>query len=53
MKHPKWVDFTKDFGDAIGGIFIGHAIATNDMLGGIIGASLILISIYLRFYIKK
>lgn len=53
MKHPKWIDFTKDFGDAIGGIFIGHAIAEDYLLGGVIGAGLFLISIYLRFYSKK
>ena len=48
MKHSKWVDFTKDFGDCVGGLFVGYGIATSLIGYGTLGLGLILISFYLR-----
>lgn len=53
MKHSNMISFIQDFGDAIGGIFIGNAIATKDLFLGTLGTIFILTSIYLRFYHKK
>ncbi len=54
MRHTgqagNWLAFIRDFGDAIGGIMIGWGLA-KELLGyGLAGATLILISIFIRFY---
>jgi hypothetical protein len=51
--NSAWKEFFRDFGDALGGIGVGYAIATNSIIYGTIGTTLILTSIYLRFYKKK
>ena len=51
--HSSWEDFTRDFGDAVGGVFIGYGAATGKIIFPVIGVLLILMSIYLRFYHKK
>lgn len=51
--HSSWEDFTRDFGDAIGGIFIGYGLARESITLGTIGTFMVLLSVYLRFYYKK
>lgn len=51
--NSNWKDFVKDFGDAIGGVFVGYAIGKEQIAYGIFGVVLILTSIYIRFYSRK
>lgn len=49
----RWQDFVRDFGDALGGIMIGYGSAREMLSYTIIGTTLILLSVYLRFYAKN
>lgn len=51
--NSAWKEFFRDFVDALGGIGVGYAIATSSITYGTIGTTLILISIYLRFYKRR
>lgn len=51
--NSNWREFIKDFGDAIGGIFIGYSAGTGNVLDAVVGTIFILTSIYLRFYDRK
>lgn len=49
-RRSNWLDFITDYGDALGGIFVGYGIAKQDVWYGAIGITLILLSIYLKHY---
>lgn len=49
-RRPGWQDFVQDFGDAIGGGFIGYACGPGGFGYAMVGIVLILWSVYLRFY---
>ena len=52
--RPGWSHFIRDFGDALGGVSVGYAIGNPNGLGyGLLGVTMILISVYLRFYHNK
>lgn len=53
VQGSNWKEFTKDFGDALGGTLVGYAIGRTEIGYGIIGMRLILLSLYLRFYDRK
>jgi hypothetical protein len=53
VNGSNWKEFVKDFGDAVGGILVGYSIAESQLGTGILGAILILLSVYLRFYDRK
>lgn len=48
MKQSKWLDFTRDFGDCIGGCLVGHSVAVESLTECLFGLLLILISFYVR-----
>ena len=52
-QESNWIGFVQDFGDVVGGVLLGYAIADNLLGHGIFGTMLILASVYLRFYHKK
>jgi len=52
-QKSNWRGFIEDFGDALGGISIGYAIGTSQIWYGVVGAILVLTSIYTRFYHRK
>lgn len=45
-----WLEFLTDYGDALGGIFIGYGIGNSSLFSGILGTILLIFSIYLRHY---
>lgn len=48
--RSNWLDFLTDYGDALGGVFLGYGIGKESLLSGIIGVVLLISSIYLRHY---
>jgi hypothetical protein len=44
----KWLDFTRDFGDCVGGLVLGHGVAVESLTQAVVGLILILLSFYIR-----
>jgi hypothetical protein len=48
-----WLEFIEDTGDCVGGVLIGYAIAKDQVLTGVIGTILVLLSVFLKHYKPK